>query len=219
MDEVTTSPCSLPKRPYIRAHNVNPSQLKFHNFIRHSQCQATKVLQDRSYCSLSRLIKSTVEHNVNFSQVTKRSSRRPDLSTFHATFNETYGDNEALHNPNNLPTPENVVATYRLAADAFEIILNDHGGENQVLTDMIGLLEGAANAPPSKLEGVSDAFISELDRVPKSKLKKDDCCPICSEPFLDGKCQDLSEWLITSLYELFCQGSMIKRYSILILWV
>lgn len=30
-----------------------------------------------------------------------------------------------------------------------------------------------------------DEFLSELDRVPKAKLTKDQSCPICSNPFLD----------------------------------
>jgi hypothetical protein len=132
----------------------------------------------------------TVEHGVSFSQAPKRSSRRPDLSTFHATFNETYGDEETHNNPNTLPTPENVTATYRLAADAYEIILTEHGDDNPALRTMIDMLESTASAPPSKLEGVSDTFLSELERVPKSKLKKDESCPICSEPFLDGKYQE-----------------------------
>jgi hypothetical protein len=132
---------------------------------------------------------SSVEHNVNLSQAPKRSSRRPDLSTFYATVNETYGDEEARSH-HSLPTPENVTATYRLAADAYEIILAEHGDENPALRAMIDLLDSTAGAPPTKLEGVSDTFLSELERVPKAKLKKDDCCPICSEPFLDGQCLD-----------------------------
>jgi len=127
-----------------------------------------------------------VEHNVNLSQAPKRSSRRPDLSTFYAAVNETFGDEEA-RNPHTLATPENVTATLRLAADAYEIISTEHGGENNLLRDMIAQLDTAASAPPAKLEGVSDTFLSELERVPKTKLKKDDCCPICSEPFLDDE--------------------------------
>jgi len=127
-----------------------------------------------------------VEHNVNLSQAPKRSSRRPDLSTFYATVNETYGEEDS-NNPHTLPTPENVTAAYRLAADAYEIILSEHGDENPALRAMIDLLDSTATAPPTKREGVSDTFLSELERVPKSKLKKDDCCPICSEPFLDDE--------------------------------
>lgn len=29
--------------------------------------------------------------------------------------------------------------------------------------------------------------ITELERVPKKALKKADTCPICNNPFLDGK--------------------------------
>jgi hypothetical protein len=108
------------------------------------------------------------------------------MSTFYATVNETYGDEES-RNPHALPTPENVTATYRQAADAYEIILTEHGDENSLLRAMIDLLDNTAGSPPKEFEGVSDTFLSELDRVPKGKLKKGDCCPICSEPFLDGE--------------------------------
>jgi hypothetical protein len=80
-----------------------------------------------------------------------------------------------------------VTATYRQAADAYEIILTEHGDENSLLRAMIDLLDTTAGAPPKEFEGVSEQFLSELDRVPKAKLKKGDCCPICSEPFLDGE--------------------------------
>jgi hypothetical protein len=123
---------------------------------------------------------------VDLHQAPKRSSRRPDLSTFYATVNETYGDEQAHNNPHTLPTPENVTATFRLGADVYETILNDHGDDNPLLRGMIELLDSLAGAPPTKLEGVSNAFLDELERVPRKELKKDDCCPICSEPFLEG---------------------------------
>lgn len=124
---------------------------------------------------------------MNLSQTQKRSSRRPDLSTFYSTFNETYGDEQSHTNPHASPTPENVTAAFRLLADAFEIILTEHGGDNEQLRRMIEDLETTAGNPPSTLEGVPESFIDELERVPKSKLKNESC-PICSEPFKDGKC-------------------------------
>ncbi|KAF2434220.1 hypothetical protein EJ08DRAFT_668485 [Tothia fuscella] len=128
-----------------------------------------------------------VEHGVNFSEPPKKSTRRPDLSTFHATFNETFGDEAStINNANSIPTPENVTATIRLAADTYETIDMDHGGDNQLLRFMIERLDGLAMEPPTK-RGVSDTFLSELERIPKSKLKKDESCPICSEAFLDDE--------------------------------
>lgn len=52
---------------------------------------------------------------------------------------------------------------------------------------MIADLETTAGQPPKEREGVPESFLVDLDRVAKSKLKKDDKCPICSEKFLDGK--------------------------------
>ena len=56
----------------------------------------------------------------------------------------------------------------------------------------------SAEHPPSEVEGVSDEFIEQLDRVPKKSLKTDMSCPICSNPFLEGT--------ITSLITLLYSG-------------
>lgn len=42
-----------------------------------------------------------------------------------------------------------------------------------------------AEDPPREVKGVSDEFLAQLDRVPKTSLKDKDC-PICGNPFLDG---------------------------------
>jgi len=65
--------------------------------------------------------------------------------------------------------------------------LTDHGNDNEQLRGMIEDLEGRAANPPTKLEGVPDSYLDGLERVPKSMLKKDAACPICSEPFLDDE--------------------------------
>jgi hypothetical protein len=70
-------------------------------------------------------------------------------------------------------------------------MLNEHGGDNEQLRGMIEALETTAGQPPKEREGVPDSFLADLDRVPKSKLKKGDKCPICSEPFLDGELTSL----------------------------
>lgn len=142
---------------------------------------------------------------MNLSQTPKRPTRRPDLSTFYSTVNEAYGDEETINNPNSAPTPENVTASFRLLADAFEIMLNEHGGDNDALRNMIAELETTAGQPPKEREGVPDSFLVDLDRVAKSKLKKDDKCPICSEKFLDGEFEFLGS--INSLISL-------KHYTI-----
>lgn len=143
--------------------------------------------------------KVSVEHGVNFTQAQKRSTRRPDLSTFYSTVNQAYGDEETIQNPNSAPTPENVTASFRLLADAYEIILNEHGGDNDHLRDMISVLETTAGQPPTEREGVPDSFLVDLERVPKSKLKKGEKCPICAENFLDGKFDNLDPIKVSSL--------------------
>jgi hypothetical protein len=71
----------------------------------------------------------------------------------------------------------------------FQIMLSDHGGDNDVLTGMIESLDMDAGQPPTKRVGVPDSYLDELERVSKAELKrggKEEVCPICSEPFLDG---------------------------------
>jgi hypothetical protein len=44
----------------------------------------------------------------------------------------------------------------------------------------------SAEHPPSQVDGVSDEFLEQLERVPKKSLKSEQSCPICSNPFLEG---------------------------------
>lgn len=60
-------------------------------------------------------------------------------------------------------------------------------GANGVLDEMTQALMESANAPPREVEGVSDEFLSDLERIPKKSLKKGDNCQICQNPFLDGQ--------------------------------
>lgn len=60
-------------------------------------------------------------------------------------------------------------------------------GENDLLANMIEVLRQNADDPPAELKGCPDSFLDELERVPKKSLKKTDECPICVNPFLDGR--------------------------------
>lgn len=63
-----------------------------------------------------------------------------------------------------------------------------HGGESDdLLGNMIEVLRQNADDPPAEVKGVPNTFLDELERVPKKALKKEDTCPICVNPFLDGK--------------------------------
>jgi hypothetical protein len=51
---------------------------------------------------------------------------------------------------------------------------------------MVEELMQESENPPREVKGVSDEFLAQLDRVPKSSLKDKDC-PICGNPFLEGE--------------------------------
>lgn len=60
-------------------------------------------------------------------------------------------------------------------------------GHSELLDQLVESLMESAEHPPSQVDGVSDEFIEQLERVPKRNLKPDQTCPICSNPFLEGK--------------------------------
>lgn len=80
-----------------------------------------------------------------------------------------------------------------MLANAFEMMRgpegrdNDADGEGGLLGTMIEYLRQNADDPPSELKGVPDSFLDELERVPNKSLKSTDTCPICVNPFLEGK--------------------------------
>jgi hypothetical protein len=59
-------------------------------------------------------------------------------------------------------------------------------GHSSFLEAMIRDLQLGADKA-DEIKGVSQTFIDSLDRVPKTRLKKTDVCPICAEPFLDDQ--------------------------------
>lgn len=58
---------------------------------------------------------------------------------------------------------------------------------SELLGALVSSLMESAEHPPKEVEGVSDEFIAQLERIPKRQLEKkpDDSCPICSNPFLE----------------------------------
>lgn len=138
----------------------------------------------------------TVEHNIPTNEnKPEPSPRRPDLSTFFSTLELVDTSNaEAHHNAHAVPQPENMTAAFRLLANAYEMMRgrgtdegNDQDGGNHLLGNMIEMLRQGADDPPTELKGVPNSFLDELDRVPKKSLKPTDTCPICVNPFLDGR--------------------------------
>lgn len=57
---------------------------------------------------------------------------------------------------------------------------------DELLSTLVESLMQNAEHPPSEVQGVSDEFLEDLDRVPKKSLTADMSCPICSNPFLEG---------------------------------
>jgi hypothetical protein len=73
-----------------------------------------------------------------------------------------------------------------MLADAYEMILTQHM-DNPLLRGLIEQLDEAAHDPSQGEQGMPETFFVDLDRIDKKKLKEDETCPICSEPFLDGE--------------------------------
>lgn len=57
---------------------------------------------------------------------------------------------------------------------------------NELIERLVQSLMDSAEHPPSEVKGVPDEFIEELERVPKKSLSREQSCPICANPFLDG---------------------------------
>lgn len=123
--------------------------------------------------------------------------RRPDLSTFFSTLDvvDTSGA-RAPSNAHAVPHPSDIAAAYRTLANAFEMMRGassapGDGSSDLMATLVESLLQGAEH-PPTKVEGVSDEFLAQLERVDKKELlalnkkrQEEVSCPICSNPFLE----------------------------------
>ncbi|KAF2860567.1 hypothetical protein K470DRAFT_270615 [Piedraia hortae CBS 480.64] len=125
------------------------------------------------------------EHNIPVETPPDSNRRRPDLTTFFSTLTrvDTSGSH-APQNPHSLPFPEDISAVFRNLAEAF-VLMNQNEPENNLLQPLIDSLLASAADPPAKVDGVSDEFLAQLERVPKKSLTQDMVCPICSTAFLD----------------------------------
>ena len=56
---------------------------------------------------------------------------------------------------------------------------------DNLMNSLVESLMASADQPPTEVQGVTDEYIAELERVPKKSLKQDQSCPICSNPFLE----------------------------------
>lgn len=112
------------------------------------------------------------------------------MTTFSNKFSEvnTKDSSRPHNNAHAVATPVDVRETYLLAADGLRQVMADavSNGHSNFLEAMIQDLQLGADKA-EEFKGVSQAFIDALDRVPKTKLKKTDMCPICAENFLDDQ--------------------------------
>lgn len=115
------------------------------------------------------------------------------MSTFFSTLDlvDTSGSRQP-QNEHALPLPEDVSAAFRTLGNTYAMMMGGSGdassqAANELLQQMQEMMMQASEDPPRKVNGVSDEFLAELDRVPKKSLKQGDSCPICANPFLDGQ--------------------------------
>lgn len=132
-----------------------------------------------------------VEHDIQDAHP-EQPRRRPDLSTFFSTLQlvDTSGSHEP-HNPHALPLPRDISAAFRNLANAFEMMrggtsTSHEQNHNELLQQLVESLMASAENPPEKVDGVSDEFIGQLERIPKKTLNSDQICPICGNAFLEG---------------------------------
>ncbi len=91
------------------------------------------------------------------------------------------------NNPNATPTPPDVAAALRLLQEQFTVLAQNTTDDIVIdrLASLNQELELLVEHPPTKVAGVPQSYLDELERVPKKELKKTDDCPICGECFLD----------------------------------
>lgn len=69
--------------------------------------------------------------------------------------------------------------------------IQQQDSHDELLGRLVQSLMESAEHPPSEVQGVSDEFVEQLERVPKKSLKEDMTCPICSNGFLEGEITSL----------------------------
>ncbi|KAI9726753.1 MAG: hypothetical protein M1828_000609 [Chrysothrix sp. TS-e1954] len=141
------------------------------------------------------------EHNIPRSHTQQPPPRRPDMTSFFSALSSAA---PSENNPHATPVPSDVTALYRELANSYRVMMGETEGiapsdfhsasdpsaqshENELLGQLVQSLMSAAEHPPSRPDGLPDSFFDGLERVPKTRLKADDSCPICSNPFLEDK--------------------------------
>ncbi|KAH7346598.1 hypothetical protein BKA65DRAFT_280866 [Rhexocercosporidium sp. MPI-PUGE-AT-0058] len=157
-----------------------------------------------------------VEHNIETSAPKPR-TRRPSMSSFFNQLSQI--ETETLSTPTNnvhsTPTPVDVAAAERLLQEQFRALLStseDADPNTHLLESLITDLDSLITSPPTKVSGVPQSYLDELERVDKKHLKKSDTCPICNEAFLDDKFPLVVELPChrTHRFDLECVGPWLR---------
>ncbi|KAG5977995.1 hypothetical protein E4U55_006434 [Claviceps digitariae] len=130
------------------------------------------------------------EHNVQFSAPAP-STRRINMASFFSLLDRVSSSGTATphNNPNATPTLPDVANVFRLLQDQMQTLAAtapDHENRSFLL-DLVSVLEGDINDPPSQLEGVGQDFLDGLDRVKRKTLGGGDDCAICRIPYLEDQ--------------------------------
>ncbi|KAG5979274.1 hypothetical protein E4U54_006954 [Claviceps lovelessii] len=131
-----------------------------------------------------------VEHNVQFTS-SGPSTRRVNMASFFSLLDRvsSSGTTTPHNNPNATPTLPDVANVFRLLQDQMQTLAAtapDHENRSFLL-DLVSVLEGDINDPPSRLEGVGQDFLDALDRVSRKTLREGDDCAICRIPYLEDQ--------------------------------
>ena len=160
-----------------------------------------------------------MEHNISPEQsdtTASQRSRRPDLSTFFSTLElvDTSGERTPHVNTHALPQPGDVAAAFRTLANAFLMMRGEpipaEGGANDVLATLVESLMRSAEDPPKEVKGVPDSYLDELERIPKKALGRNESCPICANPFLEGECNYFEHYCRFEISNSKVQELMLK---------
>lgn len=146
------------------------------------------------------------------------------MSSFFNALNQI--ESPTPNNPHALPTPVDMISAARLVQEQFLSLQRSapsasspdpsrdtlEASNEALLTRLVEDMESMIADPPSKVEGVPQSYLDELERVPKKALKKADSCPICAERFLDDEYPLVVELPChpTHRFDLDCVGPWLR---------
>jgi hypothetical protein len=155
------------------------------------------------------------------------------MSTFNAhlrAISTDPRDSDASREPLSAPIPADSAALYGLVRDQFATLAQTAPTDQNrtLLLQLIDALE--LDAPPEEIHGVTQEYLDGLDRVPRKRLRKDDACPICADPYLEQEhtlvvqlpCHDshkfdlecVAPWLLSKGTCPLCRTDFVKKKKV-----